>query len=54
MKLFVELVIIFDIHLSLCGKTTDAGIGHRKDPHARRRVGLKAAGWENCQTQHQG
>lgn len=35
MKLFVESVIIFDIHLSVRGRTTDAGIGHRKDPSAR-------------------
>lgn len=36
MKLFVELVIILDIHPSMCGKTTDAGIGHRKkDASAR-------------------
>lgn len=35
MKLFVESVIIFDIHLSVCGKTTDSGIGHRKAPNAK-------------------
>lgn len=34
-KFFVELVIIFHIHPSMCGKTTDAGIGHRKDYSAR-------------------
>ena len=34
MKLFVESVITFDIHLSVRGKTTDAGIGHRKAPRA--------------------
>lgn len=30
-EVFVELVIIFDIYLFVCGKIIDVGIGYRKD-----------------------